>query len=128
MELRPLFSQGDSKFFTLFAVQLNPTLSGHTIAVRSKITRTAMKNESPKEAAPTDLCKRCNMLGHCTKNCTNPPEPEWLAKQECYKCGSFSAAQYTSLSRSIRESCRLPGNPVATDKKSSEESTIPCTK
>ena len=44
------------------------------------------------------------------------------------RMSSFSVAQYTSLSRSIWESCRLLGNPVATDKKSPEESTIPCTK
>ena len=28
MELRLLFSEGDSKFFTLFAVQLNPIILG----------------------------------------------------------------------------------------------------
>ena len=72
--------------YHLMKEDLSP-LSGHTAAIRTKLTRTAIKNESPKEAAPTDVCRRCNMLGHWAKNCTNPPEPEWLAKQECYKCG-----------------------------------------
>ena len=60
-------------------------LSGHTAGIRAKLTKTAMKNESPKEAAPTDLCNRCNMLGQRLKNYTNSPQ-EWLVKQECYKC------------------------------------------
>ena len=49
--------------YHLMKEDLSP-LSGHTAAIRTKLTRTAMKNESPKEAAPSDLCKRCNMLGH----------------------------------------------------------------
>ena len=61
-----------------------------------------MKNEYPKEAAPTDLCKRCNMLGHWAKNCTNPPEPEWLAKQECYKCGIKGHLAAQSSNRGAR--------------------------
>ena len=31
-------------------------------------------------------------------------------------------------SRNIRASCRLPGNPVATDKNRPQESTTPCTR
>ena len=27
------------------------------------------------------------MLGHWAKECTHPPQPEWLANQTCFKCG-----------------------------------------
>ena len=58
--------------YHLIKEDLSP-LSGQTAGRRAKLTKTAMKNESPKEAAPTDLCKRCNMLGQWAKNYTNSP-------------------------------------------------------
>ena len=62
-------------------------LSGHTAAIRVKLTQKSPKSESVKEPSPMDVCKRCNMLGHWAKNCKNAPEPDWLAKQVCFKCG-----------------------------------------
>ncbi|CAH3154030.1 unnamed protein product, partial [Porites lobata] len=56
--------------YHLIKEDLSP-LSGQTAGRRAKLTKTAMKNESPKEAAPTYLCKRCSMLGQWAKNYTN---------------------------------------------------------
>jgi len=62
-------------------------LSGYTAAIRVKLTQKSAKIKSIREPSPTDLCKRCNMLGHWAKNCKNAPEPDWLTKQVCFKCG-----------------------------------------
>lgn len=72
--------------YHLMKGNLSP-LSGHTAAIRVKLTQKSAKSESMKEPSPTDVCKRCNMLGHWAKNCKNAPEPDWLAKQVCFKCG-----------------------------------------
>ena len=70
----------------LMKEDLSP-VSGHTAAIRAKLTKTSHKSKSMKEPAPTDVCKRCNLLGHWAKNCKNSPDPQWLAKQVCFKCG-----------------------------------------
>ena len=62
-------------------------LSDHTATIRVKLTQKSAKSEYMKEPSPTDVCQRCNMLGHWAKNWKNAPEPDWLAKQVCFKCG-----------------------------------------
>ena len=83
-------------------------LSGHTAAVRSKLARKSLKNNKSKEPNPTDICKRCNMIGHWAKNCRNEPEPEWLAEQVCFKCG---------LHGHLAIQCKSSSKPISTHTK-----------
>ena len=97
--------------YHLMKEDLSP-LSGHTAAIRTKLAQKSAKCKSTKEPSPTDVCKRCNMLGHWAKNCKNTPEPEWLAKQECFKCGlkGHLAAQCKNSSKSrykhVKDRCK----------------------
>ena len=83
--------------YHLIEEDLSP-LSGHTAGIRAKLTKTAMKNESPKEAAPTDLCKRCNMLGQWAKNYTNSPFTTGMACKagmlQMWNKGPFSCRMF----------------------------------
>ena len=46
-----------------------------------------LEHKTDEKAQPSDVCLRCGMLGHWAKECSQPPNPEWLANQTCFKCG-----------------------------------------
>ena len=91
----------------LMKEDLSP-LSGHTAAIRARLTRKSTKNVPVKEPRPTDVCMRCKMLGHWAKDCKNAPEPEWLSNQECYKCGlkGHLAAQCTNSGKTRKKNAK----------------------
>lgn len=72
------------------------TTFNKTQAIRAELQNlTAMRklklNKFSKSLEDTckssDLCLHCGEIGHWTKDCTEPPQPQWLAKQICHKCG-----------------------------------------